>query len=180
MRQHRSGHGGRQGGYSLAEALVVVAIIGIISVVAVPNFIALYRASKVKGAALKFANDLRGARQRAATTYRPVMVSVGTSTDEKGFYWIASWDGSAWVGSTRRELEAGVPEASKTTFFRFPGANAFTDAVGSDGRPDIIFETNGGTRTTPTNPFLYVETNIDLPKSSYTIRVNSAGTVLVE
>ena len=37
-----------QRGYTLTEALVVVAIIGMISLVAVPNFIALYRGAKMK------------------------------------------------------------------------------------------------------------------------------------
>lgn len=172
-------------GYTLTEALVVVAIIGIISLVAVPNFISLYRSAKVKGAVMQFANDLRSARQTAATKYRPVMVSIGTSTDEQGSYWISQFDGTNWVGATKKDLE---PQTSinKAVFFSFP-ANSYTDTVTADGasRKDIIFEVNGGVRSTPTdplptNPVVRIYTTQPVAKQQYNITIHGSGSVQVQ
>jgi prepilin-type N-terminal cleavage/methylation domain-containing protein len=176
MRSKRS----RERGYTLTEALVVVGIIGIISLVAVPNFIALYRQAKVKGAVMQFSNDLRGARQTAATKYRPVMVSIGTSTAEQGSYWISQWDGSAWVGARKKDLEPNT-SINKAVFFSFP-ANSYTDTVTADGasRRDIIFDVNGGVRTIPTNPVLRIYTNQNIAKKIYNITIHGSGSVQVQ
>ena len=176
MRPGRS----NQQGYSLAEALVAVGIIGLITMVAVPNFISLYRSAQVKGAVMRFTNDLRAARQRAVTTYRPVMVSVGTTADEKYSYWISTWNGTAWTGATRRELEPESAPANKKVFFADLPVNGYTDAFGSDNRMDVIFETNGGVRTPPVNPTMKVKTNLNLGKQIFTVTIYGSGSVKVE
>ena len=169
-----------QRGYSLAEALVVVAIIGMVTMIAVPNFISLYRGAQVKGAVMRFSNDLRAARQRAVTTYRPVMVSVGTTSAERYSYWISTYDGSAWTTATKRDLEPeSAPTMKKVYFSDFP-ANGYTDSVNSDDRRDIIFETNGGVRAPPENPLMRIRTDLNIPKSVFTITVHGSGSVKVE
>ena len=57
----------RQSGFSLVEMLVVVAIIGIVSLVTVPNFMALRRSNMMKNSMRGFMSDARGVRQRAVT-----------------------------------------------------------------------------------------------------------------
>src|SRR5437763_7997603 len=64
-----------QSGYSLVEMLMVVAIIGIMSLIVVPNFVQYYRSIKLKTAMRRLANDLRNARQRAVTRNAMVMIS---------------------------------------------------------------------------------------------------------
>jgi len=167
-------------GYSLAEALVVVAIIGLVTMIAVPNFISLYRGAQVKGAVMRFSNDLRASRQRAVTTYRPVMVSVGTTTDEKFSYWISTWDGAAWTTATKRDLEPESSLAMKKVYFSDLPVNGYTDSVNSDDRKDIIFETNGGVRSPPENPIMRIRTDLNIGKPVYTITVYGSGSVKVE
>ena len=169
-----------QRGYSLAEALVVVAIIGLVTMVAVPNFISLYRGAQVKGAVMRFTNDLRAARQRAVTTYRPVMVSVGTTTTEKYSYWISTWNGTAWTTATKRDLEPESSLALKKVYFSDLPSNGFPDSVNSDERKDIIFETNGGVRSPPVNPIMRIRTDLNIPKSVFTITVYGSGSVKAE
>ena len=48
MNTHRRLRPRNQRGYSLAEVLTVVAIIGILSLVTVPNFISLYNSGRIK------------------------------------------------------------------------------------------------------------------------------------
>ena len=170
-----------QRGYTLTEALVVVAIIGMISLVAVPNFIALYRGAKMKGAVMQFSNDLRSARQTAATKYRPVMVSIGTTTEERGSYWISQWDGSNWIAAQRKELEPQTAAENKSVFFAFP-ANSYTDTVTADGatRRDIIFEVNGGVRApVPATPTVRVYTTNNVAKPLFLVTINGSGSVKV-
>lgn len=174
MRPTRS----RQEGYTLTEALVVIAIIGMVSLIVVPNFIAMYRGAKVKGAVMQFTNDVRAARQRAATTYRPTMISIGTSTTEKYSYWTYRWNGTAWAEETRRDLEPQTSAGQKTVYFIVPN-DGYEDS-NSDSRRDIIFETNGGVRTTPTNPAVRIRTDQPVGKPLYTITINTSGSVQAE
>jgi prepilin-type N-terminal cleavage/methylation domain-containing protein len=173
-------------GYSLVEALVVIAIIGLISLVAVPNFIVMYRSAKIKAAVRTFANDLRAVRQEAVTSYRPMMVSIGTTATERFTYWIYQWDGSAWTPAAGRvrQLE---PEAAdiKSVYFTSIG---FPDTETADGasRRDIIFQTNGslirgiGDTDPVTDPTVRIRTDLEVPKNEFIFTVSAAGTVKVE
>ena len=57
-----------QAGYSLTEMLTVIAIIGMLALVMVPNFISFYNSNKMKSSMRNFTTDLRSARQLAGTT----------------------------------------------------------------------------------------------------------------
>jgi prepilin-type N-terminal cleavage/methylation domain-containing protein len=162
-------------GYTLIEAIVVMAIIGMISLVAVPNFIAMRRAGKVKGAVQQFTSDLRAARQRAVTTYRPVMVSIGAGA-ERNSYWIYNWNGTAWGTGTQRNLESTTGTQQKTVYFANVG---YPDSVTADGanRRDIIFETNGGVKDAPAEPTLQIKTDEEIAKPVYTISIYSSGSI---
>ena len=169
-------------GYSLAEALVVVAIIGVISLVSVPNFMSMYRAQKIKTSIRLVSNDLRQARQQAVSTYRPTMVSFGTTADEKFSYFVYDWDAatSTWVQKKIGYLEPETALANRTVYFSDIGY-ADTQPVGSlDGRPDIIFLTNGSVRNPPATPTLKVKTDVNIPKKEYLVTVSPSGSVKVQ
>lgn len=72
-----------QSGYSLPEMLIVVAIIGIISLVTVPAFINLQKSNKIKTSAREFNTTLRAARQRAVTTNMQTKVGFETGNRAK-------------------------------------------------------------------------------------------------
>src|SRR5436309_322557 len=59
----------RQQGYSLVEMLVVLAIIGLMSVITIPQFINYQQSMKLKSALRVLNNDLINARQLAITRY---------------------------------------------------------------------------------------------------------------
>ena len=54
-------------GYSLIELLTVMAIIGVLSLITVPQFVSFQRAGKMKSAVRNFTMDLRTMRQKAIT-----------------------------------------------------------------------------------------------------------------
>ena len=56
-----------QSGFSLAELLVIVAVIGIVSVLATPAFISYSQAARLKGGAQELATIINQARQVAIT-----------------------------------------------------------------------------------------------------------------
>jgi prepilin-type N-terminal cleavage/methylation domain-containing protein len=82
-------------GFSLVEMIVVVAIIGVLSLVSVPAFINFQRTQRIRGALRTFAGDIRTARQIAITRNVITRIEVtGTSTyqllrsDDDGDTWI--------------------------------------------------------------------------------------------
>lgn len=176
-------------GYSLVEALVVIAIVGVISIVTVPNFISMYRSMKIKGAVRQLTNDIRWARQQAVSRYRPVMISFGTTAPERYSYWIYEWDPTAaqwtqprWVEPKERVLERETAPANRSVYFT---SISFPDAVtptgpGTDSRPEIIFESTGAIRNPPVSPTLRVRTDVDVPKNEFILTVSPSGSVKVD
>ncbi|HUP46401.1 MAG TPA: GspH/FimT family pseudopilin [Thermoanaerobaculia bacterium] len=171
-------------GYSLTEALVVVAIIGVISLVSIPNFMAMYRSMKIKGAVRQLTSDIRAARQEAVTRYRPVMVSFGTTAAEKHSYWIHLWNPttSQWVQRKAAVLEPETTLANRTVYFTAIG---FPDAMtpagpGTDDRNEIIFESTGAVRNPPVNPTLRVRTDVNITKNEFILTVSPSGSVRVD
>ncbi|HUP65796.1 MAG TPA: GspH/FimT family pseudopilin [Thermoanaerobaculia bacterium] len=151
-----------QRGYSLIELLVVVAIVGVLSLVMVPNFMSLYQSNRMKSAMRQFTSDVRGARQEAVTSYRFTKISIVPGT---GTYRIeASPDlGTTWNVVSEKTMMEPITFASTT----------FLDGDGDDD-PEFIFRNNGTTATAGT---IVIETEADIPNNSITIEINTVGTV---
>ncbi len=62
--------------FTLIETLVVLIIIGLIVLVAIPNFISFLQMYKFKSAMNQFIIDIRAARQLALTVNRPVKITL--------------------------------------------------------------------------------------------------------
>ncbi|HEY2829674.1 MAG TPA: GspH/FimT family pseudopilin, partial [Thermoanaerobaculia bacterium] len=140
-----------ESGYTLAEALVTVTIIGLISGVSVPFFMNYLRANRIRSSASYFETALRSARQRAVTKHIQTRVSFVVNKDP-GQYTI--WEGTedtdgnltGWkaVQPTVRYLDQGVTfanDASDPVADNYDGSGASTAAT--DGKPDIIFGIDG-------------------------------------
>lgn len=182
----------RQRGYTLAEALVVIAIIGLVTGVSVPFFVNYLRQNRIRSSASYFQTALRYARQRAVTKHIQTRLSFLPNTDP-GQYTI--WEGkydttgalTAWsaVQPKVRYLDKGVTFANSTTQ---PVADNY-DNTGSataatDGQPDIIFDIDGSALNSA-NPTaapgaLWLKTNFkSVTYNQYLIQLFGVGTFQV-
>jgi prepilin-type N-terminal cleavage/methylation domain-containing protein len=161
-----------QSGFSLAEALVVVAIIGLISMVSIPQFITMYRSSVFKSALRQFMTDVRTARQRGISFSRRTMVSFPTGTSARTYSiyeWLPdSFGVYGWVavGSPHRLNEQAYVLSS--TFANFD----------SDVGPtkDIVFEANGTIANIPgATGDVVLATDANIPINSYRIQFSAPG-----
>ncbi|HYS54459.1 MAG TPA: GspH/FimT family pseudopilin [Thermoanaerobaculia bacterium] len=148
----RSGFKHSSRGYSLTELLVVVALIGVLSLITVPAFINFKNQNTFRSDLRNFANDLRAARQYAITQTVDVRVELDPApgnqltSNQYRFYW-SNDRGATWTALT-------VPGARGIT----PGTNGnIKDLAGpvwfksetslpdpdGNSKPDVVFHPNG-------------------------------------
>lgn len=183
----------RQRGYTLAEALVVIAIIGLITGVSVPFFVNYLRQNRIRSSASYFQTALRYARQRAVTKHIRTRVSFLPNTDP-GQYTI--WDGTydATTGALNgwtavqpkvRYLDRGVTftnDAAQPVADNYDATGSVTTAT--DGQPDIIFDIDGSALNsadaTAAPGTLWLKTNFkSVTYNQYKIQFFGVGTFQV-
>ncbi|MDQ3281481.1 MAG: prepilin-type N-terminal cleavage/methylation domain-containing protein [Acidobacteriota bacterium] len=137
----------RQRGYSLPELLVVVAVVGIFSMVAIPALINYTRMAAMRTGLRAVTMDLRAARTRAITTGNPITVNISGRTYS--------------IGGRPRPLDKNLyfDETSMTGFTFMP--NGSVRDLPTSGSPGIHL------RSRWTN----------LPRNHYKIEVTLAGSV---
>lgn len=170
----------RQRGYTLIEALVAVAIIGMISLIAVPNFMNYYRAGRIKTSLRQFTSDVRAARQIAVSEQGCAMISYkfGTTTADSQLYTIYAGDWNAGACSNWEVRQTRVLQES--VYFR---ATTFLDDVdfpsGSNSR-DIVFRANGATVTDPiAMNSVTMQTTFNVPKNVFRVEIFPSGQLKV-
>jgi len=169
----------RQRGYSLPEMLVVVAIIGIVSLVLVPNFITMQRSSKMKTAVRNFTTRLRQTQQLAITSHSRTKVKFTLDTNQYTV-WQENVDPTTGTGAWARVGPRYLLEdlgTNNTRPIKFE-TTGFPDAD-SDGTNVIIFNQNG-TVPQPDLPNLPIVTILSpdrIPKPQYTITISLTGTI---
>ena len=169
MYTRKSPGGSRQQGYSLAELMVVLAIIGVLALVTIPNFISYYRSSQLKTFMGQFASDVRGARQKAATTYSLVMVSFDNGARPGRYRIFQSVDnGANWTMLKDRWQVNATPYFENGTFI---------DKYQSDGWPDIIFRRDGTADVPGSEGKMQIKIEAKYIKTSYELSVRSTGKV---
>lgn len=165
-----------QRGYSLVEMLAVVAIIGIMSLIVVPNFVSYQRSIRLKTAMRRLTNDLRSARQRAVTRNSMVMVTYKPDSKPATYGMWESLDaGATWtqLGSNTK-MDTPISFSDSTVV-----ANQLTDAYKSDGWTDAVFRSDG-TPVLPggvTTGAIIVKTSDKIDISSYTVTITSTGKI---
>lgn len=95
----RRGHAGRWGmaaGFTLTELVMVIAVIGILAVMAVPSFLRYYHAAGLKSGAQQVVTLINQARELAIKENQDVCVTLPSATQMS--YRLGSCMGIAWVG----------------------------------------------------------------------------------
>ena len=163
-----------QRGYTLAEMLVVVAIVGIFSLIAVPQFITFYRQSQVRGSVRSFNAYIRGARAQAIKDTRPYGVAIATvpgsvAGQSRGRYRLMVGT-IANDGSISWEQQGRDKFLEETVYF----ANSDLEFNGGDG---IYFLSNGTTGNMPADgdPTIVVKTDVDVPNNNCTLTFTTVG-----
>ena len=167
-----------QHGYSLAELLVVVAIIGMISLVSVPAFMQYRESTKMKASMRQITNELRSARHRAIERNRPVKFSFREGVDAAEY---RRYDGN--TGGTTWALNAGPKYVENVVRI---DSSTFADLGTADGLKDIIFlpdgtvqdwatytATESGTKVSK----IVMRTKSKIPTNQYTIYFQPNGSV---
>ena len=181
-----------QRGYSLAEALVVVTIIGLITGVSIPAFMNYLRSNRIRSSASYFQTALRYARQRAVTKHTQTRISFLPNTDPGQYtIWEGKLDSNSHLTSWTvmypkvRYLDQGVTftnDASQPVADNYDGSGSITSAT--DGQPDIIFDIDGSAinaaDSTAAPGTLWLKTNFKtINYNQYKIQLLSVGTMNV-
>lgn len=134
-----------EAGYSLAELVVVVALIGILSIIMIPFFLSYYQAAAARADVQQVMTLLNQAREVAIKQNDTVCVTFPSSTRIK--FLLSTCAGTAWVG-------AGTDAAGNINMpagFTLSPLNTVTfnylGAAGAATTYTLTNSTTGGTRT---------------------------------
>ena len=135
----------KSSGFSLIEMLVVVAIIGVLSLISVPAFMNFRRSNDFKTGMRNFTTDLRNARAAAIANSYDVRceIQIGSITlKQYTFFWSRD-NGTTWTALPL--LGTGGPAGNMKQFANSVWADSSTGLpdVDGDGNPDIVFHPNG-------------------------------------
>lgn len=172
----------RSRGYSLAEILVVMAIIGTLSLVTVPAFLSYQKSSAFKAALRTYTQDLRSARSLAISNSYDVRLEFDTGTTRKSYQSFASRDrGQTWFNVT---LPGGLGNTKQLEGPVYIESTNFTDCAclplgATNAFPDIIFHPNG-TVTLPTGVTtgrVNLRTDADIYRNRWIIEFSPSGQI---
>jgi prepilin-type N-terminal cleavage/methylation domain-containing protein len=193
MKPHKS----RQAGYSLAEMLTVVAIIGTLALVTVPSFMNYYNSNKVKSSMRAFMSDLRTARMLAISRGREVKFSYQTGAKSRTYNY---YEGNRSMGVVTQWTPltgpgSNPPRPQKTledvAYFPLDAPDAPQTFVDEDTIPDgfidVIFFPDGHVRI-PVNDAtqrgavgtITIKTDRKVPKKQYAIEISPTGRVIAK
>lgn len=148
MRVKRVGAPDDASGFSMMEVMVVVAILGIVLAVAIPNFTSLINSNRLSAAANEFVASFQEARSEAIRLNRQVSLcrTADGSSCASGTNWtqwiVVSSDGTVLrTGNVRSQLKMSANPAlgDKLTFS--PGGFASTSAGLASGTVNICMVT---------------------------------------
>jgi prepilin-type N-terminal cleavage/methylation domain-containing protein len=134
-------------GFSMAEIIVVVAIIGIIMAVSAPTLWTYFRTAALRGGAQELVTALNSARQLAIRMNRTVCVTNDATNVQ---YRMGSCGGVIWTGpetdsAGNVRLSNGIRAAAPNNLcYSYLGAGTFTPAPCVNSATFTVTEPNGG------------------------------------
>jgi prepilin-type N-terminal cleavage/methylation domain-containing protein len=164
-------------GFSLAEMLVVVAIIGMLSLISVPAFIN-FRASNTFRSALRvFIDDVRFARQYSITHSLDVRIDLdatGSTTTSKNYAFYSSPDnGTTWNVLTIPGANGNVKTLPQQVWI-----DSTTSLPVGGTKPQIVYHPNGSVTLTAgaaTGQVVLASTWTRMAFDRYTIVLSPSG-----
>jgi len=103
-------------GYSLIEILMVVAIFGIVSAIAIPQMGKLFGFYRLSGDARSVSNSIAGAKMRAAADFSRVRIYVDIDNNT---FMMQSWDKTLNAGAGGWKTEGGLTALSSNVKFGY-------------------------------------------------------------
>lgn len=178
-----------QAGYSLVEMLTVIAIIGILALVTVPNFITYMQSNKMKTSMRAFTSDLRTMRQTAITQGVQTRVTfTPDSTNTPAARTYDFWRGNSAFGARPTWTQMTQPDSTKAPLMKgfsrhlddvvyFPKTGQTFDAA--SGVYSVIFYPDGrvGMPAGATTASVVIKTDMKVPKDTFTIDLSPSGRV---
>lgn len=169
-----------EAGYSLVEMLVVVAIVGVLSLVTVPQFMTFYKQNKMRTSVRQFTTDVRLVRQRAISQNTRTAISftpgaAPSGGDVRGRYGIYTEivDNAVDPPTRTWTLIGNFKNLDETVYF-IDSSYALNSAV-DDTMEDIVFVPNGTIANTPVSPVLVIKTDNKIPNNRCTLTFSAAG-----
>jgi prepilin-type N-terminal cleavage/methylation domain-containing protein len=189
-------HKRSEAGYSLAEMLTVIAIIGVLALVSVPAFLTYFNSNKMKASLRNVTNDLRSARQLSISQGKQVLVTYPTGTNARSYaIYVGDKPFNSLTWKAHRRRPGGVPGTrTLDQIVYFPADDAstpqtFTDVLdcsavtsctaGTDSKVDIIFFPDGHAQlpVNATSATITLKTDRKIPKAQYAIAISPSGRV---
>ena len=186
----------RQAGYTLAEMLTVVAIIGVLALVSVPSFMTFYNSNKMKTSMRNFTNDLRATRQLSISHGTQAMISYATGTTARSYdIYLGDkpFNSVKWTAQTGPGAASLRASRALDAIAYFPANSAatpqtFTDTItcaalpctsGQDQRIDVIFFPDGHAQLPAgaTTASITLKCDRNIPKPQYTVVISPSGRV---
>ena len=176
---NRPQHPRSPNGYSIAELLVVVAIIGMMSLITVPAFINYQRSAKVKSAMRNVMSDLRNSRTAAVSQNKWVRMTLSAGPDGRitRYSLDESTDfGTTWT-SLRMRTASGLGDVSVA-------ARQLDPAVYFEAATSVIFRNNGtatgdAAGSSPTTALRMRTDWKNVAYDRYTFEIQNSGMVKV-
>lgn len=170
-----------QFGYSAAELVIVVAIVGLFTLAAIPNFLQMYRQNQLRTGARTFASDIRYIRMLAISSQRPTKISMAAGGNSYEMYQLSNanvWTITRPKGQTNRQLTlpAGVTVLSHT-FDDIAVGNATTTVPADvDTVPDLVYLPNGTAwQLADSNEKIVLQTEYETALRNFEIEIRPAG-----
>lgn len=170
---HTRAHHARRGesGYSLVEMLVVIAIIGIVSLITVPQFIAMQRSGQLKASMRQVMNDLRLVQQKAITQRTDARFRFANNGTG---YFLEVLDDGNWVGTGVSVSASGMRTLEPGCTISIPN-NLGTTTIDGEAFNTVVYRQNGTAEVTGTGGTFVVRTIHPISKPAYTVTVPMVG-----